>query len=291
MSLKNEINGYFVANSVRMDSFGGYYVLVEGENDELFYSKFLDKSEVQIEICHGKDNVLEAIEILDKNGASKKYVGIVDKDYDFMVEKPVESKNLVKTDYHDIETMCISSTAFEDFSKEYFKSDKVENLCSKKTKSLKEHLLDLARPIAKLRILSIQNNYNLKFKPSGRETKELDYTKFICKDNYDFLGNDRLLQAIERFYNQGLPKSNEELIQELESLDLTKYEILDIVHGHDLSNIIVVGLKKSIGKSSLDTTKRDEVERALRLSYSREEFSKTQIFKKLNAISNTLIKK
>lgn len=291
MSLKNEINGDFIANSVRMDSFSGYYVLVEGENDELFYSKFLDKSEVQIEICHGKKNVLDTIQILEDNDAGKKYVAIVDKDYDFLLEKPFESNNLIRTDYHDIETMCISSKTFEDFSREYFKSEKVENLCSKKTKNLKEHLLELARPIAELRILSIKKNYTLKFKPSGKETKELDYTKFICKENYDFLGNDRLLQAIERFHNQRLPKSNEELIHELESLDLTKYEILDIVHGHDLSNIIVVGLKKSIGKSSLNKKKRDDVERALRLSYSREEFAKTQIFKQLNAISNTLIKK
>lgn len=291
MSLKQEINGDFVANTVRMDSFKGYYVLVEGENDELFYSKFLDESEVQIEICHGKNNVLEAIQILDKNVSNKKYVGIVDKDYDFLDEKPFTSNNLVRTDYHDIETMCISSAAFEDFSKEYFKSEKVENFCSKKSKSIKEHLLELARPIAELRILSIKNNYTLKFKPSGKETKELEYTKFVCKDKYDFLGIENLLQTIKRFHNQGLPKSNEELIQELDTLDLSKYEILDIVHGHDISNIIVVGLKKAIGKSSLNKTKRDEVERALRLSYSREEFAKTQIFRSLISISDTLIKK
>ena len=291
MGLKKEINGDFIANSVRMDSFLGYYILVEGENDELFYSKFLDENEVQIEICHGKENVLEAVQILDRNGASKKYIALVDKDYDFLVENPFKSENLVRTDFHDIETMCISSTAFEDFIKEYCQSHKIDNICSPKSKSLKEHIFDLAKPIAGLRMLSIKNNYSLKFKPSGKESKELDYTKFICKDKYDFLGLDSLMKALERYYNQGLPKSNEELIQELESLDLDKYEILDIVHGHDLSNIIVVGLKKSIGKSSLNNTKRDEVERALRLSYSREEFSKTSIYKNLSGISDKIIKK
>src|SRR5699024_8119119 len=122
-------------------------------------------------------------------------------------------------------------------------------------------------------------------------TNELKYTKFICKDSYDFLGTEKLLETIKRYYNQNLPKTNEEIIKELETLDLSKYEILDIVHGHDLSNIIVIGLKKVIGKSSLNNTKRDEVERALRLSYSREEFAKTQIYRKLMLISDALIKR
>lgn len=291
MDLRKEINGDFIANTVRMDSFNGYHVLVEGENDELFYSKFLDKNEVQIEICHGKKNVLEAVQILVGNGTTKKYIGLVDKDYDFLKENPFESEKLIRTDFHDVETMCISSKSFEDFSNEYCKPDKVANICSTKSKSLKEHIIELAKPIAGMRILSIKNNYTLKFKPSGKETKELDYTKFICKDKYDFLGPESLLKTLERYYNQGLPKSNEELIHELESLDLNEYEILDIVHGHDLANIIVVGLKKSIGKASLYNTKRDEVERALRLSYSREDFSKTNIYNNLNAISGKIIKK
>lgn len=291
MSLKQEINGDFIANTVRMDTFQGYYVLVEGENDELFYSKFLNENEVQLEICHGKENVLEAIQILDKNNTRKKYIGIVDKDYDFLNENVFESTNLIRTDYHDIETMCISSSAFEDFSKEYCKVDKVNKICSDSKKSLKEHIFELAKPIAGMRILSIKNNYTLKFKPSGKETKELDYTKFICKDKYEFLGLDELMNALSRYYNQGLPKTNKELIEELESLDIDKYEILDIIHGHDLSNIIVVGLKKTIGKNSLNNTKRDEVERVLRLAYSKEEFTKTNLYGVLEKISTTIIKK
>lgn len=291
MSIRQEIDGDFIANSLRMDSFQGYYVLVEGENDELFYSKFLDEKEVQIEICHGKENVLDAIQILDENSRNKKYIGLVDKDYDYLLDNIFESDNLIRTDFHDVETMCISSSGFDDFSKEYCKASKVEALCSEKSKNLREHIIELAKPIAGLRILSVKNKYSLKFKPSSRETKELDYTKFICKNNYDFLGLEDLLKSLERFYNQGLPKSNEELIKELKSLDLSKYEILDIVHGHDLSNIIVIGLKKTIGKSSLNNTKRDEVERALRLSYSREEFKGTNIYQSLNSISSRILKK
>ncbi|WP_437823717.1 DUF4435 domain-containing protein [Tenacibaculum mesophilum] len=290
MSVREEIDGDFIANSLRMDSYKGYYVLVEGNNDELFYSKFLNENEVQIEICHGKENILQAVQILDENNANKKYIGLVDKDYDFLKDSPVESNNLIRTDYHDIETICISSKAFEDFSKEYCKEEKVDKICNEVSKSLKEHILELARPIAGIRILSIKNNYTIKFKPSGKETKELDYTKFICKDKFRFLGLNTLMSTLERYYNQGLPKSNEEIISELEALNLDEYEILDIVHGHDLSNIIVIGLKKTIGKSSLNKTKRDEVERALRLAYSKEEFTKTEIFRNLKAISSKILK-
>ena len=89
MSIREEIDGDFMANSLRMNSFQGYSVLVEGENDELFYSKFLDEKKVQIEICHGKKNVLDAIKILDENNKNKKYIGIVDKDYDFLLPEAV----------------------------------------------------------------------------------------------------------------------------------------------------------------------------------------------------------
>lgn len=290
MSVREEIDGFFIANSIRMDSFDGYYVLVEGENDELFYSKFLNDEIVQIEICHGKDNVLEAIKILDKNKPKKKYIGLVDKDYDFITNDKIDSENLIRTDFHDIETMCISSDSFNHFSKEYFNSSKIEQLTSKRTKSIKEHLISLAIPLAQLRIVSLKNQYSIKFKPNGKETKQLDYTKFICKDSFSFLGNEQLIGAIERYYNQGLPKKNEEIIAEIESLDLSKYEILDICHGHDLTKIIVIAMKKALGKSSLTNTKQEEVERALRLAYNKEDFNQTNIKKQLDAISKDLIK-
>tara|TARA_R100000988_G_C3988182_1_gene161095 strand:+ start:398 stop:1270 length:873 start_codon:yes stop_codon:yes gene_type:complete len=290
MSLKEEIDGVFIANSIRMDSFNEYYILVEGENDELFYSKFLNENQTQIEICHGKDNVLNAIKILDNTKHGKKYIGLVDKDYDFLFDEIIESENLIRTDFHDIETMCISSESFDNFTKEYFNKSKTEKLKTKNSKSIKEHIIDLALPMAQIRIVNAINQYAIKFKPSGKETKPLDYSKFICKNSYDFLGFENLLEALKKYYNQGLPIKNEDLINQIKSLDLSKYEILDICHGHDLTKIIVIGMKKVIGKSNLSNTKQEEIERVLRLAYSKEDFDKTTVRRQIMTFSEGLLK-
>jgi len=56
---------------------------------------------------------------------------------------------------------------------------------------------------------------------------------------------------------------------------------LDLVHGHDLVKIFVIGLAKKIGKAKCSKTSADEVERALRLSYSHADFVKTKLYSKL----------
>ncbi len=289
MSIKEEIDGNFIANSIRMDSFNGYYILVEGQTDELFYSKFLNNEESNILICHGKENVIDAIHILDKSKTHVKYIAIVDKDYDFLDNNMPISNNLLRTDFHDVETMCIQSICFDDFSREYIKEEKVNEICISKSKTLREHIYEIALPIARARILSYKNNYSLKFKPVGNEKKELDYTKFICKNSYSFLGNTEMLNTLKIYYSQGLPKTIEEINKELEALNLKKFDILDIVHGHDLTNIIVIGIKKSIGKSSFSNIKREEVERALRLVYSKQEFIKTKLYENLSKLSPNVL--
>lgn len=290
MSLKEEIDGDFIANTIRMDDVEGYYVLVEGETDELFYSKFLNSELTQIEICHGKQNVLDAIKILDEANVQKKYFGIADKDYDFLDLNSFQSKNLIRTDYHDVETMCIASDSFENIVKEYFNNEKIKLLKQDSSKSIVDHILDIAKPIAELRVVSINHNYKLKFKPSGIQTKELDYTKFVCKDNFCFKGVESLLETIKKYYNQAVHIPNEELVEKINNTDLSNYEILDICHGHDITKIIVVGMKKAIGKSNLSNTKPDDIERAMRLTFSKEDFYKTDLKKNIESISMELIK-
>ncbi|MDQ8141112.1 DUF4435 domain-containing protein [Chryseobacterium sp. CFS15] len=289
MSIREDIDGNFLANSIMMDSFFGYHILVEGQTDELFYSKFLSSEYTNIMICHGKEKVIEAVQILDRMKTSARYIAIIDKDYDFLDSNIIISNNLLRTDVHDVETMCIQSLCFDDFSREYIQKTKVNKIEDLKTRTLREHIFEIAIPIAKARILSLKNSYSLKFKPVGKEIKELDYTKFVCKNSFSFLGNVEMLNTLKLYFNQGLPKTIEDMEKEIESLNLENFNIHDVVHGHDLTNILVIGIKKSIGRSSFSNIKREDVERALRLAYSKEEFTKTQIYNHLLKLSPEIL--
>ena len=289
MSIKEEINGEIIANSLCLDPLPEYYVLVEGETDELFYSKFLNDDKCLIEICHGKQNVLDAISILDARNKKVNYLGLVDKDYDF-INKSTYSSNIIKTDAHSVETMCVSSESFNNVINEYFDSEKIEKIEKKTSLPLVSHLLNLAKEIAGIRIISQIDGYNFQFKPSETKPKELEYAKFICKENFTFLGLDTLLESIKRYYNQAVGITNNELSEKIEQLDLDQYELLNLCHGHDLSRIIVVGLKKAIGKNATKTASIGEIERALRLAYTKDEFYQTDIKKQIDAISLGLVK-
>lgn len=291
MSLRNEITPEIIANTICQDTYNEYYILVEGDTDELFYSKFLNSDKCQIEICHGKENVIEAIELINKrkHRIAKKAIAIIDKDFDFL-DNTNYPKNIVETDFHDVEMMCLKSDSFENVAKEYFSNRKMERLKAENIKCLRSYFLNIIQPISELRILSKQEKLNLSFKPSVKKPRELKYDKFICRDKFEFKGYDKLIEAVKTYYNQAVQLKNEELIDKIKLLNLEEYDAYDICHGHDLTRAIHIGLKKRIGKSKLSGVTPDEIERALRLAYTKDDFANTKIKKKLDVICKELVK-
>ena len=293
MAMIDEIDAQFIANSIIIDTFDGYYVLVEGDTDELFFSKVLDESVCQIEICHGKKNVIDALNIVNSHLSKKpKTIGIVDKDFDFLIiPNPAYPNNLLSTDYHDVEMMCFASKSFQYFANEYFSSLKVKNLLADlKINTLEDHILSLTHPISYLRIVSLQNNLNLAFKETNVKTRELDFKKFICKDKFTFKGDDALIETIRTYYNQGVKIEAEYLQSKIKELDLSKFSLLDICKGHDFTKILLIGISKRIGKTNMNSVSTEEIERSLRLSYTILDFQKTELKKKLDLINKTIVK-
>lgn len=290
MSLIEEITPEIIANSICQDIYDGYFILVEGSTDELFFSKFLNSDNCQIEICHGKENVIEVIDIINKRDIKKscKTIAIVDKDYDFIDDNKIPD-NLLYTDNHDVEMMCLKSDSFNNVAKEYFSNKKIENLMQQ-VECIRSYFIKIIKPISELRILCKMENLNLSFKPSKLRPKELDYEKFICKNDFVFKGYDELINAVKTYYNQAVHLNNKDLINKLKQLNLEEYDAYDICHGHDLTKAIHIGLKKKIGKNKLIGVTSEEIERALRLAYSINDFSKTEMKKKLDKIDKKIVK-
>lgn len=289
MSLIDEIDSDFIANSIRMVKIEGYYILLEGETDELVFSKFFKSENVSFEICHGKENLLSAIKILNVSKCQQNYLGIVDKDLDHFLESHSIEDNILETDFHDLEIMCFTSNAFKSFAIEYYSKNKIERF--KNIDVIKDHIRDLALQVSKLRLINFQNKYNLKFKPNlkNKENKELDYTKFICKKDFKFLGYDTFLDSISKYYNQGLPKDKNLIKKEIQELDINNTDVYSLIHGHDLTSIISLSLKSVLGKSSVSNSKRDDVERAIRLAYSLDDFKDSKLYQKIISIDASLL--
>ncbi|HSC52345.1 MAG TPA: DUF4435 domain-containing protein [Phnomibacter sp.] len=293
MALIDEIDAEFIANSIIIDTYDGYYVLVEGETDDLFFTKFLNKSLCQIEVCNGKENVKEVLEIINSHLKKKeKTIGIIDKDFDSILAPSIPYPcNLLLTDFHDIEMMCVNSESFEYFSNEYFSKIKLSNFIKEMNiSSIKDYLLNLVRPISELRIISQCENLNLAFKQTKEKTKELDFKKFICKDKFTFKGYPLLIETIKTYYNQGVKLDATDIEKKIKALDLTNFSNYDICKGHDFSRVLIIGILKRIGKSSITTLTTEELERSLRLAYTMADFQKTNLKKQLDSINPKIVR-
>ncbi len=88
------------------------FLLVEGSTDERVYQHFIAKDRCQIIVAHGKENVINALAILEKDYFLG-VLAIVDADFMVLEEKQPSSQNLFLTDMHDLELMIINSPAFE----------------------------------------------------------------------------------------------------------------------------------------------------------------------------------
>lgn len=87
-------------------------LLVEGRDDAVVYKHLVNKSYCQIIICYGKENLLLAIDALNRQQFVRGYLGVKDADFDVVYSIPPKS-NLLLTDGHDLEMMICSSEALD----------------------------------------------------------------------------------------------------------------------------------------------------------------------------------
>jgi len=113
MGIKEHITPDRIANAIRQDkSYQGVYLIVEGQSDYSFYTKFIDKKACQIEIAYGCLKVIAVISNLEQTHYQK-VLDIVDADFKKLDNEILTSDNILLTDVHDLETMIIQSPAFE----------------------------------------------------------------------------------------------------------------------------------------------------------------------------------
>ncbi len=247
------------------------FVLVEGSSDVLFFTSHMTLDIENIIPTSGWAQLTDAIEILNDEGLVN-ILGVIDLDYRGVITCPELPDNIITTDTHDIETMMFDSPAFLKVLRQKGSIDKVRAYPSG-TNGVKKTICAIGTQIGSLRFYSQKEGKQYSF-------DRLDCEKFITRITLSF--------SIDRFVShlRGISSNNGSISNDtfdIALIETRKHEELKdfcrLCCGHDLMEIMAIGLKRLWGSYSGTDISGALVEEAFRLAYSSEMFHTTNLYK------------
>lgn len=270
------------ANAIMQDTtFNGTYLIVEGTKDFNLYGKFFDIGDtVEIKQVGGKEKVIEVIKILEERKFKEK-IGIVDADFSKILGEEQLVKDIYSTDYHDSEVMMFKSQALETVLYIYVTKKKLDEFLS--GREIKDSLLNIAKEIGLLKLANHLHSLGLAFKPKKADGKPLKYKDFIDEKALQFKGKEQLINTVFNYsINRSSQMADKEFVkQKIDELSKNEYDLLQIVNGHDLSNIIYLLLKKTLRSSKKSLLDYNAIEDSFNMSYEARYFIETKLFRDL----------
>jgi Protein of unknown function (DUF4435) len=285
--MKDIISANYKANEIKMlrSTFSGTFLLVEGNSDEIFYKNFVDRSTCRLRVTGGKQKAIDILQILNNETSpnGSKFAGIlaiVDADFDRLEPSPHQSPNLLRTDTHDLETMILKSSALDKLLAIYCSDDKLKEF----GRDVRTALLEAGMSIGYFLWLSNSENLNLTF--DGLKFKEFIDDKTIRLDER---------KLINEVKNKSQPAAKSALsdptdIQKrIAAKKQNSHDPWQICRGHDLVEILSIGLRKAWGSNNaIDVVPRSNerkstLESQLSLAYEAAYFLKTQLYQEILA--------
>lgn len=238
----------------------GSFLLVEGDDDVRFFRPRINDDSCHLVDCRGKRNALAAIARLDQvrlRGA----LAVVDDDFDTLLGTAPPSLNLVRSDAADLECVLLRSPALDRVLAELADPDAVRRL-QQEEGGVRTALLSRGLPFGKLRWLALRRGWELRF-------EQLKATNFVAAETWQ-VNLDALYEEGVRL---GMPLAKEAIAAELDALPAA--DPYWVCRGHDLIDILVVGLKGSLGRGGRTQPSRELVSSLLRQSLHADEFAAT----------------
>lgn len=279
------------ANAIMQDTtFNGTYLIVEGIKDFNLYNKFINiGGAIEIKQVGGKENVIEIIKILEERNFNEK-IGIIDSDFSKIIDEEQLVSDIFTTDHHDSEVMMFKSPALETVLYLYTTKLKLDEFSS--NREIKGIILETAKEIGLLKLANHLHNLGLAFKPKNIDGKSLKYKDFIDERTLQFKGREQLIDTVFNYsINRSNQIANKEFIkQKLEEVSKKQYDLLQLVNGHDLSNVVFLLLKKSLRSSKKSLCDYNTIEDSFIMSYEARYFIETELFKSLYewSVSNNI---
>lgn len=260
-----------IANTARMlrsaDPFRAI-CLVEGDDDSKFYKGVFDTRRCAIVACHGFPRTIEVLSRLTSQGFPG-LLAIVDSDFARM-EGRAPTGNVMWTDTHDLETDLIRSRAFDKVVSDLCDEARMLDFCE--SGDLRSQLLASAAPLAYLRWLNDRQGYGLKF-------KDIDYGAFIDKHNLTVDAEKMVRTVLNKSQRHDLVARD--ILSEMDRLMDPSHDALSLCRGHDVVEILSIGLRKRIGNRDAKEVRRELLERNLRVAYERPDFLLTDLYRSL----------
>jgi len=269
--MKLNITPHVVANEVRMmrTEHLGSILVVEGPTDKTFYQAVIDKAHCKVVIAHGKSNAIEAISILQDSGTDG-VIAIIDSDFNRVgVQQPPSSQNIFLTDLHDVECMMIVSPAFAKVLSEFARADRVGVFSKRVGCDVSVSLARNAMTIGYLRWASAQKGWPFRF-------EDLRFSKFVDLDNLT-IDHARLIREIKDHSQQhGINAAV--ILDTLKNLQDEHHDPLQVSCGHDILELLSLGLRRVFVARKESEVKREVLERSLRLAYEASFFKQTKLY-------------
>lgn len=275
--MKAEITAPIIYNQVRMlrSIHEGTIIIFESENDIRYFLKFLHNN-CECISAFGKINATKAIKMIDRDNIDG-VLAVVDNDYWFLESFKINSQNILVTDSHDSETMIIQSGAFDNLLLELADKSKLQKFVSKEGKDIRDILLQKGRYIGYFRwFLS-------KYKIRAFFLRDLKFQRFFT--------NKSLIVDIEKLIWEALKKNLKKIhipenfkiykkciLKVLNELDKKDYDLWHICSGHDLTKILIIGLRFIFGNKNGKNINLKLLEITMRLSYATNHFQTTRLY-------------
>jgi hypothetical protein len=233
------------------------------------YEWFFDVQQCQFVIADGKEKVCEVLRILDADGF-RGVLGIVDADFDLLDQIPVSSVNVVRGDCHDLEAMLVRSPALDRVLREFGREGKIQRFVSQAGREIRHVLLAAATPLGYLRWHSLRSDLRLRF-------DGLLFSRFV--DMATLTADRTTLIATVKNHSQRQELNSHALGLAIRGIEDPTHDPWQLCNGHDLVEVLSIGLRRAIGSQSAAAVRVEEIERALRLAYEAVDFAACALYR------------
>lgn len=241
------------------------HVLVEGDSDNNFYNKFRDRKRTTFYPVCGKQLVIDTVKKLHRR---KNVIGIADSDFDKLFSIQYDNKNLFFTDTHDIETLIINSPSLDYVLIEFADEILLNDFESFHGKDIRKILCESGSILGTLRLVLKKSEINVSM-------KDLPYEKFLDFNSL-MIDTEKLVKAIFERSN----KKNPDIFRIINNLNNElncNYLCWDVCKGHELVELLLLGIQNVFGKPYHRRDNRQKLEEALRIAYNESHFKKTHL--------------
>ena len=266
------LTGWDIAGYVRFQrqTHKGTILLVEGERDARVFDRLLDREQVSTEVSFGKDNVLEALDLLEDE-AFEGVVALVDSDFDHLENVEHRLDNLIMTDDHDLDVTIVLTQALDVYLAEFADNAKLRAFSSTLEDGLVSTLLGSCLTLAYCRWVSKKLTLMIDF-------KRLDFSQFIGREKLEC--NEDALYSYLVNRSPAVKCTDDELRRRVASLRSANHRVTELCNGHDVSGVLGIALEEAIGSYRRIQVTPKIVESSLRLAFDRTAFQKTGLYVK-----------